>query len=73
MESIELNLNLSRSGINLRILKTKFPRDGAAGRSAPQLVKSTPVNTISLKPFPTRRFICSTITPAGLDLELPRP
>ena len=73
MLSIELIRSLDRSGTNFNIRITKSPNLGALGKSAPQLVRSTPVRTTSLKPLSTSRFIWSTITPAGTDREFPLP
>ena len=49
--SMELIRSRFKSGTSLKILVMRFPNFGCIGRSAPQLVKSTPVNTISLYPF----------------------
>ena len=47
IESIELIRRRGKSGTSFRIRSTKSPKRGVAGKSAPQLVISTPVSTIS--------------------------
>ena len=70
---MELILSLAKSGTSFKIFTTRSPNFGLAGKSEPQLVKSTPVKTTSLKPLPTKRLICSIMVPAATDLELPLP
>ncbi len=73
MESIDEIRSLGRSGTPARIAATSAPSRGAPSRSAPQLVRSTPVSTTSLKPRSRSRAICSTTVAGGTLRELPRP
>ena len=57
MLSIELIRNLGKSGTSFKILCTRSPNFGINGKSAPQLVISTPVRTTSLYPVSTNRLI----------------
>ena len=52
---------------------TSWPKVGAPGRSAPQLVTSTPVSTTSATPARASACTRATTSPAGTEREGPRP
>ena len=72
-ESIEESRSRGRSGTAARIAATRSPSRPPPSRSAPQLVRSTPVSTTSLNPRSTSRAICSITVAVGTLREFPRP
>ena len=73
LTSKDESLKRGNLGTSSKILITKSPSLSLPDRSDPQLVISTPVNTISLNPFSTRLLIFSKIVSVATDFEKPLP